>query len=66
MKARAIIMIDLEVEGFLEAAEEQTKIQNAIDGLCKNNPRVVFHAVDMKERRGDSPPDMSKMKFRSN
>lgn len=66
MKARAIIVIDLEVEGFMEAAEEQQKIQDAVDGLVKNNKRVVWHGVDMKERRGDTPVDMGKMKFRSN
>ncbi len=66
MKARAIIIIDLEVEGFLEAADEQTKIQAAIDTLVKDNKRVVWHGIDMKERRGDSPVDMGRMKFRSN
>lgn len=66
MKARAIIVIDLDVEGFLEAADEQKKIQEAVDTLVKNNRRVVWYGVDMKERRGDTPVDMSKMKFRSN
>ena len=67
MKARAIIVIDLDVDGFMEAAEEQTKIQEAVDKLVVNNKRVVWHGVDMKERRGDIPGvDMGKMKFRSN
>mgnify|MGYP006178738491 CR=1 FL=1 len=66
MKARALIVIDLDVEGFIEAAGEQQKIQDAVDSLVKNNKRVVWHGVDMKERRGDSPPDLGKMKFRSN
>lgn len=66
MKARAIIVIDLDVDGFMEAAEEQQRIQDAVDGLVKGNKRVVWHGVDMKERRGDTPVDMGKMKFRSN
>jgi|TARA_R110000796_G_scaffold170000_2_gene286849 hypothetical protein len=66
MKARAIIVIDLDVEGFMEAADEQKKIEAAVEGLVKGNKRVVWHGVDMKERRGDTPVDMGKMKFRSN
>lgn len=66
MKARAIIVLDLEVDGFLEAAEEQVKIQKAVDELVKDNSRIVWHGVDVKERRGDTPVDMQRMKFRSN
>ena len=66
MKARAIIVIDLDVEGFMEAADEQKNIEAAVEGLVKGNKRVVWHGVDMKERRGDTPVDMGKMKFRSN
>jgi hypothetical protein len=66
MKARAIIVIDLDVEGFMEAADEQKKIEASVEGLVKGNKRVVWHGVDMKERRGDTPVDMGKMKFRSN
>lgn len=66
MKARAVIVIDLDVDGFMEAAEEQQKIQEAVACLVKNNSRVVWHGVDVKERRGDGPVDMGKMKFRSN
>lgn len=66
MKARAIIVIDLEVDGYLEAADEQHKIQKAVDELVIGNKRVVWHGVDVKERRGDTPVDMGKMKFRSN
>lgn len=66
MKARAIIVIDLEVDGYMEAADEQQKIQKAVDTLVIGNKRVVWHGVDVKERRGDTPVDMGKMKFRSN
>lgn len=68
MKARGIVLIDYDIEGgFLEAAEEQRKLQEAIENIVKNNKRVVFHQVDMKERRDTgTPPDITKMKFRTN
>ena len=68
MKARGIVLIDYDIEGgFLEAAEEQRKLQEAIENIVKNNKRVVFHQVDMKGRRDPgTPPDITKMKFRTN
>ena len=67
MKARGIVVIDYDIEGgFKEAAQEQEKLENAIAEIVKDNERVVFHQVDMKERRGDNPPDITKMKFRTN
>lgn len=67
MKARGIVVIDYDIEGgFKEAAEEQERLEAAIAQIVKGNKRVVFHQVDMKERRGDVPPDITKMKFRSN
>lgn len=66
MKCRAVAIIDYDIEGsFKEAAEEQQRLEDAIQNLVTNNKRVVFHQVDMKERRGDAPPDISKMKFRN-
>tara|TARA_R100001377_G_scaffold78713_1_gene56576 strand:+ start:222 stop:446 length:225 start_codon:yes stop_codon:yes gene_type:complete len=66
MKCRGIVVIDYDIEGsFLEAAEEQTKLQEAIASIVKNNKRVVFHQVDLKERRGDQTPDIKSMKFRN-
>ena len=67
MKARGIVVIDYsELNGFKEAAEEQARLEEAISSIVKGNKRVVFHQVDMKERRGDQSPDSSKMKFRQN
>ena len=58
--------MDYEFEDdFLIAAEEQTKLQEAIASIVKGNKRVVFHQVDMKERRGDQTPDIKTMKFRN-
>ena len=67
MKARGIVVIDYsELNGFKEAAEEQARLEEAISSIVKGNKRVVFHQVDMKERRVDQSPDISKMKFRQN
>ena len=66
MKCRGIVVIDYDIDGgFLEAAEEQKKVEDAIASIVKNNKRVVFHQVDMKERRGDQSPDIKNMKFRN-
>lgn len=65
MKARGIVIIDYDLpEGFRQAAEEQTKLEEAIRMLVKGNPRVVYHEVDIRERRGDKSPDIKKMKLR--
>ena len=69
MKCRAIILIDFDIEksgGFKEAAEEQAKVEAAIDNIVTGNKRVVHHQMDMKERRGQDSPDIKNMKFSSN
>ena len=66
MKARGIIVVDYEFDGFKEAAEEQQKLEEALKSLVTGNKRVVYHQMDLKERRGDHPPDLKKMKFRNN
>ena len=66
MKCRGLCVIDYQFEDdFLIAAEEQTKLQEAIVSIVKGNKRVVYHQVDMKERRGDQTPDIKTMKFRN-
>lgn len=66
MKARAIVVIDYVIDGgFKDAADEQTRLEKAIEGIVKDNKSVVYHAVDMRERRGDGHPDLATMKFRS-
>lgn len=65
MKARGLVIIDYDLpNGFIEAAEEQQKLQQAIEELVRGNPRVVYHEVDIRERRGDQKPDIKKMKVR--
>ena len=65
MKVRGLVVIDYELpDGFVQAAEEQQKLKEAIDSLAKGNPRIVYHEVDMRERRGSQKPDIKKMKLR--
>lgn len=67
-KARGIAIIDYELpNGFIDAGEEQQRLKDAIDKLVNGNPRVVFSAVDIRERRSHSShanPDIKKMKLR--
>jgi hypothetical protein len=66
MKSRAIVVIDYVIDGgFKEVAEEQVNLENAIAELVKERNEVVWHGVDMRERRGDGHPDLKSMKFRS-
>ena len=67
MKVRAICLLDFDIDGgFREAAEEEAKLEKAIKGLVDGNKRVVHYQIEMRERRGNAAPDISKMKFRSN
>lgn len=66
MKARGVIIVDFEFQnGFKEAGEQQVALEQAVANFVTGNQSVVYHQVDMKERRGDSAPDISKMKFRN-
>lgn len=66
MKARGIVIIDYDLpDGYRQAAEEQAKLEQAVAQLVKGNPRVIFHEVDIRERRGDNKPDIKKMKLRT-
>ena len=66
MKARGIVLIDYVFDkGFKEDAEEQRRLEDAIHILTAGNPRVVDTQVDMRERRGDAPPDIKRLKIRT-
>lgn len=68
MKARGIAIIDYDLPGgFMDAGEEQKKLKAAIDILVAGNPRVIYHEVDVRERRtlkDQGKPDIKKMKLR--
>lgn len=65
MKARGVVLIDYTFPNFMEAAAEQRKLEDAIKGLTAGNPYVATTQVDIRERRGDVPPDIKKLKLRT-
>tara|TARA_Y100000310_G_C20558606_1_gene751857 strand:+ start:438 stop:638 length:201 start_codon:yes stop_codon:yes gene_type:complete len=66
MQLRAIMLVDLEVDNFQEAAAMEAKLQESLDTLVSLNKNISYTALDIKERRGNAKPDISKMKFRQN
>ena len=58
------MLVDLEMEGFIEIAKKQEEFQKILDNLKETDPSVVDVVLDFKERRGNSMPDLKKMKLR--
>tara|TARA_S200000501_G_scaffold305537_2_gene293934 strand:- start:257 stop:457 length:201 start_codon:yes stop_codon:yes gene_type:complete len=66
MKVRAILVVDMDVEGgFKEVAAEQVKLEEWLVQLEKSTPTIVGSTLDVKERRGDTLPDLSKKKLKA-
>jgi hypothetical protein len=67
MKIRALAIIDLDVEGgFREAANVEDGLNRLIKEYATGLQNVVHYQVDVRDRRGDNPPDIKKLKFRAN
>lgn len=67
MKIRALAIIDLDVEGgFREAANLEDGLNKLIKEYASGLQNVVHYQVDVRDRRGDNPPDIKKLKFRAN
>tara|TARA_R110000796_G_scaffold203702_1_gene319962 strand:+ start:2431 stop:2628 length:198 start_codon:yes stop_codon:yes gene_type:complete len=64
MKARAVLVVDYEFEGYRQAGEEEEKLDDILKNIVTGNKAVVHYQMDMKERRGDAM-DIKKMKFRN-
>jgi hypothetical protein len=66
MKLRALVLLDYDLPdaGLIEAADQQKALQSKVDEITKGNSNIVYSTVDMRERRGDTQPDLKKMKFR--
>jgi len=66
MKLRALVLLDYDIPegGLIEGAEEQKRLQAEIDKYVSMSKNIVYSTVDMRERRGDTKPDLKKMKFR--
>ena len=67
MKKRAVIIIDYEIDGgFTETNDKYQSLKDKLVAITDADKDVVFWDIDLKDRRGDAKPDISKMKFRSN
>ena len=69
LKAQGIAVVYYDLpNGYMDAGEEQKKLQEALDELVKGNQRVVYHEVDVRERRdkrdGKDKPNIKNMKLR--
>jgi len=60
------MLVDLDVQNFQEAAKAEAMLQQDLDDLQEKYKYVTFTALDVKERRGASKPDIKNMKFRQN
>ena len=66
LKARGLILVDYELpNGFIDAAEEQRKLEQAMNDIVRGNSRVTYYQADIKERRGEGKPDLKKLKIRT-
>jgi len=67
MKIRAITIIDLEIDGgFRDAADVEDALKIVIKQFCDGRKGVVSSQTEVRDRRGDTPPNLSTMKFRAN
>ncbi len=64
MKVRAVMLVDLELDGFIEVADKQQEMKSMLEGMKENDPSIVGVAIDFKERRGSGMPDLKNMKLR--
>lgn len=65
MKTRVVAIIDIERDSFTELAAVENKIREGLT-VVASSVKADWFDMDMKERRGNSKPDIKKMKFRQN
>ena len=66
LKARGLILVDYELpNGFVDAAEEQRRLEQAMNDLVRGTSRVTYYQCDIKERRGNVKPDLKNLKIRT-
>ena len=63
-KVRAIMLVDLELKDYIAVAEKQIELTKMLEALKTTDSAVVDIAIDIKERRGNSMPDLANMKLR--
>jgi phage gp29-like protein len=64
-KLRAICLIDIDVDSFREAGEEEAKIETLLNGYMKSNDAVTEVTFDVRDRRGTQVPDLKQMKLKN-
>jgi len=66
LKARGLILVDYDLpNGYMDAAEEQKRLNAAMEELVRGNNKVTYYQCDIKERRGEGRPDLRKLKIRT-
>tara|TARA_R100001377_G_scaffold82683_1_gene63326 strand:- start:416 stop:619 length:204 start_codon:yes stop_codon:yes gene_type:complete len=66
LKARGLILVDYDLpNGYMDAAEEQKRLNAAMEELVRGNNKVTYYQCDIKERRGESRPDIRRLKIRT-
>ena len=61
------MVIDYDIDGgFREAANVEDGLNKLIKEYASGLQNVVHYQVDVRDRRGDNPPDIKKLKFRAN
>tara|TARA_R110000822_G_scaffold54738_6_gene139933 strand:- start:4517 stop:4723 length:207 start_codon:yes stop_codon:yes gene_type:complete len=66
-KIRAIAILDIDIEGgYREAADVEDDLKTLIEEYTSKMKNIIHFQVEVRDRRGSSKVDLSKMKFRSN
>ena len=66
-KIRAIAILDIDIEGgYREAADVEDNLKALIEEYTSKMKNIIHFQVEVRDRRGSSKVDLSKMKFRSN
>jgi hypothetical protein len=58
------MLVDLELPDFLKVAEKQLEFTEMLNKMKSEDSAIVDIAIDVKERRGNTMPDLRTMKLR--
>lgn len=58
------MLVDLELKDYIAVAEKQVELTKMLEAMKTTDSAVVDIAIDIKERRGNSMPDLTNMKLR--
>lgn len=58
------MLVDLELKDYIAVAEKQVELTKMLETMKTTDSAVVDIAIDIKERRGNSMPDLTNMKLR--